>query len=108
MTTITHRHSHNPIPPGSFVAPLNGTYCFLATAGAGSPSSTTSMTLMADHLRLDYAAWMGVGGVQSGSVHAVVQLTKGQVVWVKSSSSNNYFWDGPSAFSGFLVSPGEP
>ena len=56
-----------------------------------------------DDKEVDYAYTnSGAGHSEGGTVHAVVTLTQGQKVWLR-SYQDSYYLDGPTAFSGFLL-----
>ena len=90
------------------MAPHNGTYCFLASTGA-LPRNTDriSIVLMVDQQQVAYTRMKVATDVEAGSIHAVVQVRKGQRVWLKFDERGEV-WTGSSAFSGFLVFPDTP
>ena len=94
-------NGYNP-STGSFVAPLNGTYCFLASTETYGANHHAAMFLMVDDVPMDYVYTYHDTHFQAGSVQAVVQLHVGQRVWLK-CSAESYFYDTPTAFSGFLI-----
>ena len=83
ISIVTNNIYHPLFSPGTFVAPHIGTYFFVASTGAWSSNRVTTMALMVDQQQVDYARMQYSDNVQSGSVHAVVQLKTGQRVWVK-------------------------
>ena len=89
------------------MAPHSGTYFFMATTAAWDASHVTDMLLMVDQQQVDYARMKYSGDVQSGSVHAVVQLRAGQRVWVK-TDGDTIALDSASSYSGFLVAVTTP
>ena len=90
---------------GVFVAPLTGTYLFLATAtAANEPGSAdvATMGLVADYHDVSLAAMMEgkVGG--QGACQAVVSLLYGQRVWLK-AINYSHFDSLTTSFSGVLI-----
>ena len=103
LSTVVNNHGNGyQATTGSFVAPLNGTYCFLASTETYGAQHHAAMFLMVDDVPVDYVYTYYDTHFQAGSVQAVVQLQTGQRVWLK-VSAESYFYDTPTAFSGFLV-----
>lgn len=96
---------------GQFVAPYDGTYCFMASAETGGASSAQDVNLGLE-LRVDgskvvdqaYASHKAGAENQSASMHAIVSLKAGQRVAVF-TTVDSVFTTGPAAaaFSGFLL-----
>ena len=116
-SVYTHTGSHIVLPDvvtnqgqaydpssGTFTAPLDGTYCFMASTRSRSDQYEASMSLMVAGVGVDYLFAPRVGDeFESGSVHAVVHLREGQHVWLK-ALGESYFSGRSTVFSGFLVS----
>ena len=89
------------------MAPHNGTYLFMASTSGRDSSDATDMVLMVDQQQVDRARMIYSNDIQSGSAHAVVQLTSGQRVWLK-TVGDTLAWGASSAFSGVLISAAAP
>ena len=87
---------------GSFLAPVNGTYWFMASTETYRKDTNAQLSLMVDDLNVHFMDTYEDTASQAGSVHAVVRLGAGQRVWLRCAGSS-YFWSTPTAFSGFLV-----
>ena len=78
----------------------------MASTETHGNANEASMFLMVDNDDVDYLhahSFDSSRHPEAGSVHAVVHLTRGQRVWLK-SNSDSYYWGSASTFSGFLVS----
>ena len=89
---------------GVFTAPFNGFYCFMASTEAAATHKHADMFLMVDNINVDGVNLYYDTTREAGSVHAVVHLLKGQMVWLKGHGDSVY-WVRATAFSGFLISP---
>ena len=96
-------NAYSPVT-GRFQAPVNGTYFFAASMETDNSvvaaQDVAEMSLVLDGAFVHFVNTRG--NLQAGTVHAVLELRVGQQVWLNCYGPS-YFWDQPTAFSGFLV-----
>ena len=105
LPRVVHNHGHGyNATTGSFLAPINGTYWFMASTETYLKDTNAQLSLMVDDLNVHFMDTYEDTASQAGSVHAVVRLWAGQRVWLR-CAGDSHFWGTPTAFSGFLIYP---
>ena len=93
-----HGHSYDSAT-GHFTAPTSGTYFLLASTQSAA-GGRAGLRLVLNGVPVQEVS-MGSSG-QSGSVHVVVHLQKGQEAWLESVGDSDYL-PKATAFGGFLA-----
>ncbi|KAK7109595.1 uncharacterized protein [Littorina saxatilis] len=89
---------------GIFTAPRNGTFFFLASAGTDRSDNVVWMSLQKDGQAVSVAFTRQSSVYQTmGSVHATLDLTAGQCIWVQSDEAQGYCSNHSTSFTGFLI-----
>ena len=95
LPRVVHNQGDAYNTTSSFLAPVNGTYWFMASAETYRKDANAQLSLMVD---------VNVHFMDTYEDTAIVRLRAGQRVWLRCAGSS-YFWSTPTAFSGFLVYP---
>jgi hypothetical protein len=88
---------------GIFQASVAGVYLFVGTAQSYSDGYTSFILVKESH-DVSYAWPMAYGEHTTlGTVHATLNLSVGEKVWLRSDRSNTYYDSRATAFTGVLI-----